>query len=156
MSNLTGNLSVIGAQDIWDSLYAFDLKPQNVNVDNVKKLKRVIKTIEEIKLPAVKFAFLVCSYKEKVTSDLNNKDAAIFRNVQYSIETKSSESQPSNFLEKNMSHSNGQGGCDETILRAIMMSYNSIIASSRLFDFVDDLHDLKEREREIKKAIESP
>ena len=45
---------------------------------------------------------------------------------------------------------------DETILRAIMMSYNSIIASSRFFEFVDDLYDLKEREREIKKAIKSP
>jgi hypothetical protein len=152
LAALSGDLTTIGAPEIWASLDSANSSRPWVAPEEARRRNRVNRNIESIKLPAVKFAWFICEYKAAVARDLADEHAPIFGNELYKIAVKTGN-RPSEFLRSNHQLA-GEEDCSTLILRSIMLSYNSIIAQSGLFEFAKDAYELSERETEIKKTIE--
>jgi hypothetical protein len=149
---LSADLAPVSVPDIWASFNSDGANEPKSSVEDIRRRNRVSKDIEKLKLPAVKFAWFICEYKGSVSQDLENDRAPIFGNSRYKIEAKSGV-RPSEFLSNNSTHRPGEEDCSDRVLRAIMASYNPLVARTGVFDFSKDVYDLKERENEVEKTI---
>lgn len=161
-AGLTADLTTIGADEIWASLDDKQVIQSKSDAKDLERRTRLSRNIEITKLPAVKFAWLICEYKRKVreyiamaedgSRSLDNMEEII--RAPLTIEVDIGGVAPSEFIEKNAGEKgSARRTCSEEVLRSIMLSYVPLFANTGLFDFFDDLYDLKERETEIDKRL---
>lgn len=149
MTALATDLAAVNLPEIWTVL-ARD-ETAKVSDDERKRRNRVSKHIEKLKMPAVQFAWFICEYKAAVALNLDQEKATSERS-RYQIAVKS-DARPSKFLIANRRAKGEQEDCSSRVLRSIMLSYNPIVAKTKVFDFLEDVYGLAEREMEVEKAI---